>query len=104
MTNLLFSILIVYIIDLKYTMEVSMHSNCMPFLNETVCRKCCMNGLAPPYLCELFNKHVELHDRVTRNRDLLNIPLSKTLSGQRSFRFRVVRLEQRTETTPVTNK
>jgi hypothetical protein len=56
-----------------------------------MCYKC-MNGLAPPYLCELFNKRVELHHRVTRNRELLHIPLCKTVSGQRSFRFRAVRL------------
>ena len=29
----------------------------------------CMNGLAPPYLCELFNKRVQLHYRVTRNKE-----------------------------------
>jgi hypothetical protein len=51
-----------------------------------------MNGPAPPYLCELFNKRVELHERVTRNRELLHIPLCKTVSVQRSFRFRAVRL------------
>jgi hypothetical protein len=38
------------------------------------------------------NKRVELHDRVTKNRELLHIPLCKTLSGQRNFRFRAVRL------------
>ena len=51
-----------------------------------------MSGLAPPYLCELFNKRVDPHDRVTRHRELLHIPLCKTLSGQRSFQFRAVRL------------
>ena len=52
----------------------------------------CMNGLAPPYLCELFNKRAQIHDRVTRHRELLHIPLCNTASGQRSFRFRAVRL------------
>ena len=52
----------------------------------------CMNGLAPPYLCELFNKRAQIHDRVTGNIELLHIPLCNTASGQRSFRFRAVRL------------
>ena len=51
-----------------------------------------MDSLHHIYVCKLFNKHVELHDWVTRNRELLHIPLCKTLSGQRSFRFRAVRL------------
>ena len=52
----------------------------------------CMNGLAPPYPCELCNKRAQIHDRVTRNKELLHIPLCNTASGQRSFRFRAVRL------------
>lgn len=52
----------------------------------------CMNGLAPPYLCELFCKRNAIHDRNTRNRELLHIPLCKTKSGQRSFRYRAVNI------------
>ena len=52
----------------------------------------CMNGLAPPYFCALFNKRAQLHDCVTRNKESLHIPLCNTLSGQRSFRFRAVKL------------
>ena len=28
-----------------------------------------MNGIAPPYLCALFNKRAQLHDCVTRNKE-----------------------------------
>ena len=52
----------------------------------------CMNGLAPPYLCSLFNKRAQLHDCVIRNKESLHIPLCNTVSGQRSFRFRAVKL------------
>ena len=52
----------------------------------------CMNGLAPSYLCALFNKRAQLHDCVTRNKESLHIPLCNTVSGQRSFRFRAAKL------------
>ena len=52
----------------------------------------CMNELAPPYLCALFNKRAQLHDCVTRNKESLNIPLCNTVSGHRGFRFRAVNL------------
>ena len=52
----------------------------------------CMNGLAPPYLCALFNKRAQLHDCVTRNKESLQIPLCNTVLGQRCIRFRAVKL------------
>ena len=42
-----------------------------------------MNGLALSYLCDLFNKRAQLHDRDTRNKESLHIPLCNTASGQR---------------------
>ena len=48
----------------------------------------CMNAMAPPYLSRLFRKRVAIHDRNTRNKDLLQIPLCKTKSGQRNFQCR----------------
>ena len=51
-----------------------------------------MNGLAPPCLCVLFSKRAQLHDIVTRNKESLHIPLCNIASGQRTFRFRAVKL------------
>ena len=45
----------------------------------------CMNEVAPPYLCALFNKRAQLYDCVTRNKESLHIPLCNTASGQRSL-------------------
>ena len=44
----------------------------------------CLNGLAPPYLCQKFKTRPEVHNCNTRNRD----PLCRTAAGQRSFTFR----------------
>ncbi|CAH3160779.1 unnamed protein product, partial [Porites lobata] len=43
----------------------------------------CLNGLAPPYLCQKFKP-----DR----KDRLHIPLCRTAAGQRAFTFRGQRL------------
>ncbi len=50
----------------------------------------CMNGLAPPYLSELFIKRNEIHDLNTRNKKALHIPQYKTVSG--TFYYRAVKL------------
>ena len=52
----------------------------------------CLNGLAPPYLCQNFNTRSEVHNCNTRNRDRLHIPLCRTAAGQRAFTFRGQRL------------
>ena len=52
----------------------------------------CLNGLAPPYLCQKFKTRSEVHNCNTRNRDRLHIPLCRTAAGQRSFTFRGQRL------------
>ena len=52
----------------------------------------CLNGLAPPYLCQKFKTRSEVHNRNTRNRDRLHIPLCRTAAGQRAFTFRGQRL------------
>ena len=51
-----------------------------------------MNGLAPPYLSKLFIKRNEIHDLNTRNNKTLHIPQHKTVSGQRTFYYRAVKL------------
>ena len=48
----------------------------------------CLNGLAPPYLCQKFKTRSEVHNCNTRNRDRLHIPLCRTAAGQRTFTFR----------------
>ena len=48
----------------------------------------CQNGLAPQYLMDKFFKRLCIHNRNTRARDSLQIPLFRTKTGQRSFIFR----------------
>ena len=50
----------------------------------------CVKNLAPEYLCKKFQKRPR--DRVTRNKDLLQIPRFKTTTGQRTFSYRAVKL------------
>ena len=52
----------------------------------------CMNGLAPGYLSEQFVKRSSISTRITRNSQLLHIPLFKTATGQRTFYYRMVSL------------
>ncbi|CAH3015487.1 unnamed protein product, partial [Porites evermanni] len=52
----------------------------------------CLNGLAPPYLCQKFKTRSAVHNCNTRNRDRLHIPLCRTAAGQRAFTFRGQRL------------
>ena len=51
----------------------------------------CINNLAPPYLCNKFSMYV-LHECNTRNRELLQIPMYNTTTGQRTFHYRGVKL------------
>ena len=48
----------------------------------------CLNGLAPPYLCQKFKTRSEVHNCNNRNRDRLHIPFCRTAAGQRAFTFR----------------
>ena len=50
----------------------------------------CMKGLAPSYLSDQFCKRNTTHNRNTRNCGSLQMPLCKTKSGQRGFRYRAV--------------
>ena len=52
----------------------------------------CMTGLAPNYLCNKFICRGDVSKRNARNSQLLNIPLFKTTTGQRSFSYRVVNI------------
>ena len=50
----------------------------------------CMTGCAPEYLSAKFIKRAEISGRNTRGSQMLNIPLFKTTSGQRTFYYRTV--------------
>ena len=51
-----------------------------------------MKGLAPTYLCESLRRRKSFHYHNTRNRESLDIPPSKTKSGQRRFLHRAVNI------------
>ena len=52
----------------------------------------CMKGLAPTYLSESFRRRKSIHHYNTRISESLDIPPSKTKSGQRCFLHRVVNI------------
>ena len=49
----------------------------------------CINGLAPSYLLNKITRRTQIHNRHTRNRNSLQIPLFKTATGQRTFTYRM---------------
>ena len=61
---------------------------------DTVLAYKCLNGYAPKYLTERFIIRSQIHERVTRNKDTLNVAylFYRTATGQRSFLFRAVKL------------
>ena len=59
---------------------------------DTVLMYKCINNLAPPYLCNKFSKRSNIHECNTRNRELLQIPIYNTTTGQRTFHYRGVKL------------
>ena len=44
-----------------------------------------VKGLAPSYLCDKFKTRPFFHDRNTRYKDNLNIPVYKSALGHRNF-------------------
>ena len=52
----------------------------------------CMTGQAPEYLTSQFITREQVSERKTRSSQKLNIPLSRTASGQRTFCYRTVKL------------
>ena len=59
---------------------------------DTVLMYKCINNLAPPYLCNKFSKRSNIHECNTRNRELLQIPIYNTATGQRTFHYRGAKL------------
>ena len=62
------------------------------YYRDSIMAFICMNGLAPGYLSDQFIKRSSISTRKTRNSQLLNIPLFKTATGQRTFYYRMVSL------------
>jgi hypothetical protein len=52
----------------------------------------CLKGLAPPYLSRRFSVRSETHDRDTRRKSELDVPLYRIAVGQRSFLYRGTKL------------
>ena len=52
----------------------------------------CINGMAPEYLSKNVSTRSSVHDRETRNRNNLDMPIFKTSSGQRTFKYRAKKL------------
>ena len=50
----------------------------------------CMYGRAPEYLSTFFIKRCDVNRYKTTNSQLLNVPLFKTVSGQKTFYYRTV--------------
>ena len=50
----------------------------------------CLTSRVPEYLSSQFIKRGEISGRATRSSQMLNIPLFKTASGQRTFYYRIV--------------
>ena len=52
----------------------------------------CMTGCAPDSLFSKYVQRTTITKRTTRNSQMLNIPLYKTATGQRTFYYRTVKL------------
>ena len=50
----------------------------------------CLSSRVPEYLSSQFSKRGEISGRATRSSQMLNIPLFKSASGQRTFYYRTV--------------
>ena len=59
---------------------------------DTILTFKCINGLAPSYLCDKFEKRNEIHDRDTRNNKKIQIPQYHTTCGQRTFKYRATKI------------
>ena len=52
----------------------------------------CMTGCVPTYISSQFIKRQDVSNRNTRNSQQFNIPLFKTVTGQRTFYYKIVSL------------
>ena len=70
-------------------MDTSSNSILLHFRNSIMAFKCLTSHM-PEYLSSQFIKQEEISGRATRSSQMLNIPLFKTFSGQRTFYYRIV--------------
>ena len=70
-------------------MATSSNSILLYFRNSIMASKC-LTSHVPEYLSSQFIKQEERSGRATRSSEMLNIPLFKTVSGQRTFYYRTV--------------
>ena len=63
---------------------------CQLYFQNAILAFKCMNGRAPEYLSSFFTKRCNVNRCTTRSSQLLNVPLFKTASGQRTFYYRTV--------------
>jgi hypothetical protein len=54
---------------------------------DTVLAYKCLNGYAPEYLTEKFITRSQIHERVTRNKDTLNVPFYRSNSDRSTLIF-----------------
>ena len=59
---------------------------------DTVMTFWCMKGLALTYMCESLQRYKSIHHHKARNSESLDIPPSKTKSGQRPYLHRAVNI------------
>ena len=52
----------------------------------------CLSNMALGYLSTKLSTCSSIHDRETRNMNDLDVPIFKTTSGQRTFKFRATKL------------
>ena len=51
-----------------------------------------MSGLAPGYLGDQLITRSSIRNRKTRNSQMLNIPLFRSATGQKTFHYRIVNI------------
>ena len=89
--------------------EVNWDLRCFPvkqklFFRDTVLAFKCMTGQAPPYLSGQLTTRLKVTGRVTRSCQLLNIPLYKSSTGQRTFYYHMVHIWNNRDSTLKTAK
>ena len=62
------------------------------YFRDTVMTLKCMTGMVPEYLGNKFIFRGNVSERVTRSSQKLNMSLFKTITGQRSFFYRIVNI------------
>ena len=62
------------------------------FFNDSVMLHKCLHNKTPSYLSQKFKRRSEIHNRITRQNQDLNIPKCRLATGERSFAYRGTKL------------